>query len=134
MLLERLPAVLEATSAMAKQAPAEYRSDLVAFEQEAAMATTASAMSQTALTVMKNNAAAAELAISLAIADQRGTFRLELHGERGGQAAGIFGRAELQRILQMIRDEAARAHWLSAPGQPPISSDAETTAAKPMRH
>src|ERR1700756_753516 len=89
-LLERLPATLEASSAAAKQTPAEYRSDLIAFEREAALAATATAMTRTDQGVMQNNASAAELAVALAISDQGNQFRLELHGARGGQAVGML--------------------------------------------
>jgi hypothetical protein len=133
-LLERLPATLEGTSAMAKQAPAEYRNDLVAFERDAALATTSKAMTRTDDSVMRNNAGAAELAVTVKISDQGNSFRLELHGERGGQAAGILGRAELQRILQMVHDEAMKASWLGVPAKPPELIEAQASAAKPIRH
>jgi hypothetical protein len=55
-LLGRVPVALEATSAIAKHAPAEYRSELITFEREAALASTANAMTHTDDAVMRNNA------------------------------------------------------------------------------
>jgi hypothetical protein len=133
-LLARLPATLADTSAVMKQAPAEYRGDLAAFEREAALASTAGAMGRTDDAVLKTNAIVAELAVAVRISDRGDGFRLELLGDRGGQAAGMLGRAMLQRVLQMIYAEAAKAYWLGTPGKPPKSTGAETEAPKPIRH
>jgi hypothetical protein len=84
--------------------------------------------------VMRNNADVAELATSLTIADQGNSFLLELRDERGGQAAGVVGRAELQRMLQMVYDEAMKGSWLPALPKPPESTAAPASAAKPIRH
>lgn len=133
-LLARLPATLADTSAAVKQAPAEYRSDLAAFEREAALASTAGAMVRTDDSVLKNNAIVAELAVAVRVTDLGDGFGLELHGERGGQAAGVLGRAMLQRVLQMVYGEAAKAYWLGVPVKPPESTGAEAEVPKPIRH
>jgi hypothetical protein len=133
-LLARLPASLEGTSALVKQVPAAYRSDLAAFEREAALATTASAITRTDHSVMKSNANVAELAIALTISGLGDSFRLELRGEGGGQVVGVLGRAELQRVLQMVYAEATKAYWLGVPIKPPKSTGAEAGALKPIRH
>jgi hypothetical protein len=133
-LLARLPTTLEKSSPLAKQAPADHRSEIVAFEKEAAMASTAPAMSQTDNSIMRNNAAAAELAVQLSLSEQGDGFRLVLQGERGGQAAGVVGRAELQRILQMLQGEAAKAGWMGQPTQMLAADEAHIPGTKPVRH
>ena len=133
-MLARSPATLADTSAVVKQAPAEYRGDVAAFEREAALASTAGAMARTDDAVLKSNATVAELAVAVRISDLGDGFGLELHGERGGQAAGVLGRAMLQRVLQMIYAAAAKAYWLGAPVKPPKSTEAGADAPKPIRH
>jgi hypothetical protein len=132
-VLGGLPPALEATSPVAKRAPAEYRSDLVAFEREAALATTQGAMTRTDPSVLHNNATAAELAIGLSVSDQGDSFRLELRGERGGLAAGMLARSELQRVFQMLHDEARKAAWLGTVSSA-LSPEAPAAAVKPVKH
>jgi hypothetical protein len=131
-MLGRLPAALESTAA--KQAPAEYRTDLVAFEREAALASTQGSMGTTDSAIMQSHAAGAELAISLSITHQGETFRSELRGERGGQAVGTFARADLQRMLQMVQDEAAKGSWLGPIAAPAQTAEVRTTGAKTVVH
>jgi hypothetical protein len=132
-VLGGLPPALEATSPVAKQAPAEYRSDLVAFEREAALATTEGALTRTDPSILRSNAMTAELALSFSVSDQGDGLRLELRGERGGLAVGMLGRPELQRVFQMLHDEARKAAWLG-PLIPAGSLEGTLAAAKPVRH
>jgi hypothetical protein len=132
-LLERAAEFLASTSHLMKQAPANARDELATFEREAAMAKTAGAMSITPTDVIKASASTAELATRLKIANQADGFRVELRGERGGGAAGLFVRAELQRLLQMLQAEVTRAGWLTSPAKPPIAAT-EQTGPKPVRH
>jgi hypothetical protein len=113
-LLERAPRLVERTLSSAQQTPTEFKHDLIAFEREVALATTASSMRPRDNAHMKDSAASAQLADRLTISAQGDKFRLELRGNRGGTAAGTIKRAELQRILQMLHEEAARASWLSS--------------------
>jgi hypothetical protein len=53
-----------------------------------------------------------ELAQRLTISSQGDNFRVVLHGKSGGGVAGVLARAELQRILQMLQAEIAKAGWL----------------------
>ena len=131
-LLERAAEFLASTSQVMRQAPADIRGELVTFEREVAMAKTAGAMSVTPTDVLKASARAAELAVRLTISSQADNFRLELQGERGGGAAGLFARAELQRVLQMLKAAVAQADWFGAPAG--SSGAAEETAPKPVRH
>ncbi|MGB6448610.1 MAG: hypothetical protein WBF47_26330 [Xanthobacteraceae bacterium] len=61
-MLERASGYLTKTSDLAQQAPAEMRGEFVAFEREAAMASTADAMTKTPPEILKSSAIRAELA------------------------------------------------------------------------
>ncbi len=67
-VLERATEYLANTSGLAQRAPADLRSEAIAFEREAAIAKTAPAMSQTPPEILKSGAVAAELADRLTIA------------------------------------------------------------------
>ena len=93
LLLERITDILANTSALARQAPVDLRSDLVSFEHDAAMAKTAQAMSRTPAEVLKASASAAELVEHLTIVNQGDNFRVEMRGIAGGGTASETGRA-----------------------------------------
>jgi hypothetical protein len=132
VLLERAEGLLASTSALAQRAPAEARGELVAFERDAAIANTAKSMSRTPPDVLKTSGPAAELVDRLTISGQGDKFRVELQGgESGGGAVGMVARAELQRILQMLQAEVAKANWSIKPSPAPA---AEELAPKPARH
>ena len=133
-LLERLAEIFANTSALAQRAPAEIRSEVVAFEHQAAMAKTAQRMTQTPAEALNASAAAAELVERLSITNQGDSFRLELHGVSGGGAAGVLARAGLQRVLQMLQDEVAKAGWLATPAKPQPAQVSEEPGPKPIRH
>lgn len=134
-LLERAAEFVASTSTLAQRAPAGFRGEFVAFEREAAIAKTAGAMSNTSAEVLKSSATVADLVERLTISNQGDRFRLELHGQSGGGAVGAPTRAELQRILQMLQAEVAKAGWLAVPAKSqatPATTDA--TTPKPIRH
>ena len=133
-LLERATEFLATTSVLVRQAPADVRGEMITFEREAAMAMTAKAMSSTPTNVLKASATAAELAERLTISGQAHGFRVELQGEKGGAAAGLLARAELQRFLQMLQAEAAKGSWLDTAVKSPGAMAAEKTGLKPVRH
>jgi len=133
-LFEHTESFLASTSSLVKQAPTSARCDLIAFEREAAMAITAKAMSKTPDNVIKAGASLAELAELLTISSQANKIRVELRGKRGGTAAGLLTRAELQRILGMLQVQVARAGWLSAPAKPLTVPATEEKGPKPFRH
>jgi hypothetical protein len=132
-LLERLAELLTNTSALAQRAPAEIRSEVVAFEHDAAMAKTAPRMTQTPAEVLTVSAKAAELVEQVSISNLGENFRLELRGTRDG-AAGVLARAGLLRVMQMMQDEVAKAGWLAAPAKPQPARVAEETGSTPIRH
>jgi hypothetical protein len=127
--LDRAPKFLESTSPLAQRAPGEHRGELVAFERDTALATTAKAMTATPSEVLKSSAPAAELVERLTISNQGDGFRVELHGYRGGGAAGVMTRAELQRMLHMLEVAVEKAGWTSL--APAI---AQPTSPTPIRH
>jgi hypothetical protein len=133
-LLDRTSEFLASTSPLVQQVPAEVRGELATFEREAAMASTARAMSTTPAEVLKTSESAAELAGGLKISSQANGFRVELQGEKELGAAGLFTRAELQRFLQMLQAEAAKAGWFAIPDKLSAGTSSEAAGAKPVRH
>lgn len=133
-LLERTAEFLASTSALLRQAPADVRGELVTFEREAAIAKTASAMSNTPAKVLEASATRAELAERLSITAQANGFRVEFRGEKGDGATGLLARAELQRFLQMLQAEVAKAEWLVAPAKLSAAAGPEKIEPKPVRH
>jgi hypothetical protein len=59
---------------------------------------------------------------------------MELRGETGGGAAGMVARAELQRILQMLQTEVAKADWFGMSANSAAITTTEETGPKPVRH
>ncbi|MGZ4988896.1 MAG: hypothetical protein ACXWBP_12680 [Limisphaerales bacterium] len=133
-MLDRSPEFVESTSPLVKQAPAEVRSEVRNFEREAAMVSTVKAMSNTPADVLKMSASAAELVERLTIANQTDRFRVEMQGETGDGAIGLFGRAELQRFLQMLQAEVAKAGWFVASAKSSAALTTEAVGPKPVRH
>jgi hypothetical protein len=129
-LLERAAEYLSSTSTLVQRAPADVRGEFVAFERDAAIAKTAGAMSNTPPDVLKSSATGAALAERLTISNQGDRYRLELHGQSGGGAAGSPTRAEFQRILQMLRAEVAKAGWLATPANSQLASATDTAAIR----
>jgi hypothetical protein len=117
-LLERVAELLATTSALAQRTPLEHRGDLAVFERDTAMAKTAKRMSHTPADLLIASATAAELVEQLSITNQGDNFQVELRGISGGGAAGVLARAGLQRILQMLQDEVAKAGWLAPRSNP----------------
>jgi len=132
-VLQRTAEFVANTSAIAKRAPSELRGELAAFERDAAIASTAKAMSRTPGEILQAGVNAAELAERVTISVAGEGFRLELCGQSENGAAADVKRTELQRILQMLQAEVAKAGWLAAPAAAPAAATA-ASAAKPSRH
>jgi hypothetical protein len=107
---------------------------MIAFERDAAIATTARAMSTTPPAILKASAIAAELADRLTITPAGESFRLELLEQNGAGAAAVFKPDELQRMLQMLQAEVAKAGWLMSPAKPQASPAPVAADPKPFRH
>lgn len=133
-LLERASDFVAHTSTMAQHTPSELRNEFIAFERDAAIATTSKAMTITPPEVLKTSVTAAVLADKLQITAERGGFHLELHAQRDDGAAGVLTRPELQRMLQMLQDVVGKAGWLAAPATPQAAATGEAPAAKTLRH
>jgi len=133
-VLDRANEYLASRSDLAQRAPAQFRGDAIAFERDAAIAKTAPAMSVTPPAILQTSASAAELADRLTISQLREGFRLELYGLGGEGAAGTVKRDELQRILQMLQAEVAKAGWAVPPPQPQSGPAAAASGLKPVRN
>lgn len=131
MLIAKTEELVTRTSPLAQKAPPNVRPDVVAFERDAAIVNTAKSMSQTPAAVIQPSTAVAELVHQVTVSKQGDNFRVELRGAVGG-AAGMMNRADLQRIVQMIQVEVAKAGWLNPPAAPPAAPAPE--APKPARH
>jgi hypothetical protein len=131
-LLENAGKFLASTSTLVQRAAPEARGEVVAFEREAAVAQTAPAMSLTPPQVLKTTVATAELVQRVTLTQQGERIRMEVRGVAGGGADAALARAELQRILQMLQAEVAKAAWLTASAAPaPAPLE---TMPKPLRH
>jgi hypothetical protein len=113
-LLERAAKFIESTSPLVQRTTPDHRTELAAFERDAALATTQKSMSVPAADALNTSAQGAELADRMTISQQGEGFRLELCGDRGGQGVGMVARAELQRILRMLESEVVKAAWVAA--------------------
>ena len=133
-LLERAAELVANTSPLAQRAPVEARSEVASFEREAAIAGTAKAMSNTPAEILKKSETGAELVDRVTISSRGNDFQMELKGENNGGAAGPVARVALQRILQMLQAEVAKAEWLGTPGKPPPAPPLQETGPKPARH
>jgi hypothetical protein len=133
-VLERTAQYLQSKSDLTQRASANLRTEMIAFERDAAIAKTASAMSTTPPAILKQSATAAELADRLTITPAGEGFRLELLGLDGAGAAAVFKPAELQRMLQMLQAEVVKAGWLSSATNPQASPAPVAADPKPFRH
>ena len=134
-VIRRAPPFIEGSSPLAQQSPADFREDIIAFEREAALASTAPSLTRTDDALIRKSAETTELADRITISQHRDKFRLELHGDAGtGAAAAMLARAEFQRVLQMLEREVMRAGWLSMPTREPISPAPATGPNKLVRH
>jgi hypothetical protein len=133
-VLDRASGYLTSTSQLAQRAPAELRGEMTAFEREAGIAKTAGAMSVTPPAILKQSETVAELADRLMIAQHGDGFRLELRGQSEEGAAGLFKRAELQRVLQMLQVEVNKAGWMVALAPPQAPAPPAAGDTKPSRH
>jgi hypothetical protein len=116
-VLEQARDILAKTSALARRAPLEARGQIIVFERHAAITETAQRMNPVTAETLNACASSAELVERLSITNHDENFRMELRGLRGGGAAGVLRRVGLQRILQMLEDEVAKAGWVDSPAR-----------------
>ena len=133
-LLERTEKLLADTLALAQQAPAEIRDDLVAFERDAALAQTEQGLHQTSTDIVNASKTTAEL-VEQAIVSKRGrNFRFELKGESGDGAGAVMSRADIRRVMQMLHAQILKSDWLQMPAKAVEARAAPQAAPKPARH
>ena len=134
-VIRRAPPFIEGSSPLAQQSPADFREEIIAFEREAALASTAPSLTRTNDALIRKSAETTELADRITISQHGDKFRLELHGDAGAEAAAaaMLARAEFQRVLQMLEREVLRAGWLSMPTTEPISPAPTPGPNKPVR-
>ena len=116
---------LERMSPVASKTPTELRGELAAMEREVALASTQGAVTQTPPAALEAASAAAELAVELNVSAERRELRLRFRGRKGGEATVGCSRAELQRIVHMLEQEAAKAEWRDRAPVAAPSTDAE---------
>jgi hypothetical protein len=133
-VLERTAAYLASRSDLAQRTPADFRGEAIAFERDAAIAKTQRAMSATPPEILQSGMAGTVLAERLTISPQGKGFRLELRGQGEEGAAASVKPDELQRILQMLHVQVAKAGWLATPQQPQAASAAAASDPKPVRN
>ena len=133
-LLDNGGKFLASTSTLVQRAAPEARREVAAFEREAAVANTAPAMSVTPPEVLKMTVATAELVHQVTLTQQGERMRMELRGVAGGGSEAGLTRAELQRVLQMLHAEVAKAAWSAAPAAAAPTAQPEEAAPKPARH
>ena len=133
-LLDNGRQFLARISPLVQRAAPEARREVAAFEREAAVANTAPAMSVTPPEVLKTNVAAAELIHQVALNQQGDRIRMELRGVAGGGSEAGLARAELERVLDMLRAEVVKAAWSAAPAAAAPATEPNKPAPKPARH
>jgi len=133
-VLERTAAYLASRSDLAQRTPADFRDEAIAFERDAAIAKTQRAMSATPPAILQSSMAGTALAERLTISPQPNGFRLELRGPGEEGAAASVKPDELQRILQMLHVQVAKAGWLATPQKPPAVPAAAPGDPKPVRN
>jgi len=132
-ILRQVQGLLDRTSALAWQAGAEFRTEIAAFEREAAVANLSGALRPTPADSLKTSAAQAKCLERLTITPQGGAFQLTLQTSANDGASGLIERADVHRILQMLRGEVHKASWIEAAAPAPGTS-ASVPKSSSVRH
>ena len=108
---------LEQTSAVAAHATADHRADVIAFEQEAALAATRNAISSSNEQALAHAKTRAVRASSIGLHPRGEQLRLVLKAD-GASASSEWSRPLLLRILKTLESEVEKAGWLAIPERP----------------
>jgi hypothetical protein len=119
---------LDRMSPVASKTPTALRGELATMEREVALASTQGSVSHTPPTALESAGVSADLAVELNIAGEGQGFRLRFRGRKGSEAAVGCLRAELQRVIHMLEQEALKAGWREAP--PPAAPQADSSVTK----
>jgi hypothetical protein len=134
-VLRQVQGLLDRTSALAQQVGAEFRTEIAAFEREAATANLSNALRPTPLDSLKTITAQAKCLQRLMITPQGGAFRIAFQTTANDGASGLIDRADLHRIMQVLRREAHRANWIDAAAPAPETAPAPPKPVPPLvRH
>jgi hypothetical protein len=114
---------LERLSPIVSKTPAELRGELAAMEREVALASTQGALARAPAAALESASRIAELAFELDVSVEPRGFRLRFRGRKGGESSIGYSRAELQRIVHMLEQEAAKAGWRERTPVAALSSD-----------
>ena len=127
--------LVERTSELGKKANPEFRSDMLAFEKDAALVNTAKAVTLTPKASVKASASTTECAKRFSVTHVRQKFLLELEGASGEVAKALIARSVFQRVLRALEDEVAKADWLVDTGRDPGKQPPPSAATPRMvRH
>ncbi len=133
-LLQRTETLVSKTSVLAQRAPADIRGQMIEFERDAAMAKTARAMSPTPPNVLPPAETAVDLLERIDITPRGDRFQLALRGRAEAGVGGVVSRAELERILQMLKGAVDTAGWAGGPTGPPAAEAPAASRPKAGRH
>jgi hypothetical protein len=133
-ILRQVQGLLDRTSALAQQAGTEFRTEIAAFERDAAAATLSDVLRPTPAESLKTSAAQAKCLDRLTVTPRGGTFQVTLHTSANDGASGLIERTDLHRILQMLRGEVHKASWIDATAPATETSTTPKPASPPVRH
>ena len=114
-VIRRAAPFVETSSPLAQRSPADLRSEVIAFEREAALASTAPSLTRTDDAQVRKGVETAELADRISISQHRRQAPIGAAWRRRNQSGCRARPRRLQRVLQMLEREGMRAAWLSTP-------------------
>ena len=112
--LDQIRKLVERTSELGKKADTASRPDVFAFEREAALVNSSSAVRSTPRGALKISSTTTECANRITVAYVRQKFRLEIEGSSSELARALIDRPLFQRIICALEDEVVKADWVMA--------------------
>lgn len=132
-LLAKSPEFLASTSSLVQRATPDARPVVARFQQEAAIAETAGAVSPTDAAAARSAGVTAVLLQAVTIQHRGDRYQIEWKPVTGDGAVGQLTGAELQRIMTMLTELVAKVGWSAAPA-PPAAPATAAIAAPASRH
>jgi hypothetical protein len=118
-LLAKSTEFVDKSSTLAPRVSSESLDQLRSFEREAALAQTAASLSPTPTGLVAQHAPGAKLLETVTLNQRGENFEIEMRTDGVTGAKAAVNRAELQRILDMLRDTALKAGWVSGENKIP---------------